>query len=63
MANVDFLWEDLHQYTTPPRTAAASAPDLQQATVNPRLQRRLPNTHHFFIDYAKVFDCVDHNKL
>ena len=21
------------------------------------------NTHFFFIDYAKVFDCVDHNKL
>ena len=21
------------------------------------------NTYFFFIDYAKVFDCVDHNKL
>ena len=21
------------------------------------------NTYLFFIDYAKVFDCVDHNKL
>ena len=21
------------------------------------------NIHFYFIDYAKVFDCVDHNKL
>ena len=21
------------------------------------------NTYFFFIDYAKAFDCVDHNKL
>ena len=26
--------------------------------------KRVPEKHHFcFIDYAKVFDCVDHNKL
>ena len=25
---------------------------------------RVPEKHHFcFIDYAKAFDCVDHNKL
>ena len=26
--------------------------------------KRVPEKHHFcFIDYAKAFDCVDHNKL
>ena len=27
-------------------------------------RKRVPEIHHFsFIDYAKAFDCVDHNKL
>ena len=25
--------------------------------------KRVPEKHLFFIDYAKAFDCVDHNKL
>ena len=30
----------------------------------PGLSRRVPEKHLFLlIDYAKVFDCVDHNKL
>ena len=29
-----------------------------------RKSKRVPEKHHFyFIDYAKAFDCVDHNKL
>ena len=39
---------------------------MQQATADPYLLRRLSNTvlaHLCFTDYAKAFDCVDHNKL
>ena len=25
--------------------------------------KRVPEKHFWFIDYAKAFDCVDHNKL
>ena len=29
-----------------------------------RKSKRIPEKHRlFFIDYAKAFDCVDHNKL
>ena len=39
---------------------------MQQAAADPYLLRRLSNTvlaHLCFTDYAKAFDCVDHNKL
>ena len=35
-----------------------------QHLLDHRKSKRVPEKHHFcFIDYAKAFDCVDHNKL
>ena len=35
-----------------------------QHSLNHRKSKRVPEKHLFcFIDYAKAFDCVDHNKL
>ena len=31
--------------------------------MNHRKSKRVPENIFFFIDYAKAFDCVDHNKL
>ena len=35
-----------------------------QCPLDHRKSKRVPEKHYFcFIDYAKAFDCVDHNKL
>ena len=37
--------KDLYQHVTPPRMLQSVPLTLRQATVNPRLCQRLPNTH------------------
>ena len=34
-----------------------------QHQLNHQKGKRIPEKHLLFIDYAKFFDCVDHNKL
>ena len=44
----------------------AEDPDIRLLTsLNHRKSKRNPENKHLFcfIDYAKAFDCVDHNKL
>ena len=36
---------------------------LPTSTGSSRNQEYQKNTHFCFLDYAKAFDCVDHNKL
>ena len=45
-------------------------PDVQagfrsncQHPLDHRKSKRIPKKKIYFIDYAKAFDCVDHNKL
>ena len=40
-------------------------PDVQDGSLDHRKSKRVPekNIYFCFIDYAKAFDCVDHNKL
>ena len=43
----------------------AEEPEIQLPTsLNHRKSKRVPEKHLFLLfDYAKAFDCVDHNKL
>ena len=45
----------------------AEEPDIKLSTSVGSLKKqestRKPSTYFCFIDYAKAFDCVDHNKL
>ena len=42
----------------------AEEPEIKWSTLCWIKSKRVPEKHHFFfIDYAKAFDCVDHNKL
>ena len=43
----------------------AEEPEIKfQHLLDHRKSKRVPEKHYFcFIDYAKAFDCVDHNKL
>ena len=36
---------------------------LPTSTVSSKKQEFQKNIYFYFIDYAKAFDCVDHNKL
>ena len=42
----------------------AEEPEIKLPTPVGSLKKRVPENIYFcFIDYAKVFDCVDHKKL
>ena len=43
----------------------AEEPEIKPPTLDHRKTKRIPekNIYFCFIDYAKAFDCVDHNKL
>ena len=43
----------------------AEEPEIKLLTsAGSQKSKRVPEKHHFcFVDYAKAFDCVDHNKL
>ena len=36
---------------------------LPKSVASPKNQEFQKNIYFYFIDYAKAFDCVDHNKL
>ena len=41
----------------------AEEPEIKLPTSTGSWKRRVPEKYFCFIDYAKAFDCVDHNKL
>ena len=41
----------------------AEEPEIKLPTSIGSLKKQEKNTYFCFIDYAKAFDCVDHNKM
>ena len=41
----------------------AEEPEIKLPTYIGSLKKQEKNTYFCFIDYAKAFDCVDHNKM
>ena len=46
-----------------PGLEKAEEPEIKSPTVDHKAREFQKNIYFCFIDYAKAFDCVDHNKL